>query len=446
MAKVVIMPRQGISVESCIITKWMKSVGDAVKPGDILFSYETDKAAFDEEAQDEGILLYRFHDEGDDVPCLEPVCIIGEAGEDISDLLGSASAGIPADEPAPAAQEPPDEAPATAKSAPVRGETVKASPRARRQAERLGVAIDDASPSGPDGRVIERDVLALHRQGAAATKAAAGAPAAQLAGTGIGGRVTAADRTAPAPEAQPAAAPAAPAAVAAYEDKPLPQIRKVIARTMHSSLSQMAQLTHHTSFDATAILAYRERLKASAEAMGLPNITLGDIVSFAVSRVLPHHPDLNAHLLDGGVIRRFSGVHLGLAVDTDRGLMVPTLFDADKMSLAAIAAHTKELAAACRSGSVSPDALTGGTFTVTNLGTLGVEMFTPVINPPQTGILGVCSIVYRPRKGRDGAIEFYPAMGLSLTYDHRALDGSPASRFLRELCDALEHFDVLLSR
>ncbi|NLG37212.1 MAG: 2-oxo acid dehydrogenase subunit E2 [Clostridiales bacterium] len=443
MAKVVIMPRQGISVESCIITKWMKAVGDAVKPGDILFSYETDKAAFDEEAQDEGVLLYRFHDEGDDVPCLEPVCIIGEADEDISDLRGSASAGESADEPAPAAQEPPDEAPAPTRSAPVRGEALKASPRARRQAERLGVAVEDAIPSGPDGRVIERDVLALHGQGAASTKAASGAPAAQLAGTGIGGRVTAADRTAPAPQAQSAAA--APASVAAYEDKPLAQIRKVIARTMHSSLSQMAQLTHHTSFDATSILAYRERLKASAEAMGLPNITLGDIVSFAVSRVLPHHPDLNAHLLDG-VIRRFSGVHLGMAVDTDRGLMVPTLFDADSMSLAAIAARSKELAAACRSGSVSPDALTGGTFTVTNLGTLGVEMFTPVINPPQTGILGVCSIVYRPRKGRDGAIEFYPAMGLSLTYDHRALDGSPASRFLRELCDALEHFDVLLSR
>jgi pyruvate dehydrogenase E2 component (dihydrolipoamide acetyltransferase) len=450
MAKIIIMPRQGISVESCVITKWHKGVGDAVAAGDPLFSYETDKAAFEEEAQEEGVLLHRFHEEGEDVPCLAPVCIVGTAGEDIAALIGQAAPGA-------AGQPSAGEASFDSVSAPARpaespspaAPDGKASPRARRQAQRLGVSVLDAAPTGPGGRVIERDVLALHSAGAAATRAAAGEPVGRTVGTGLGGRVTTADRSAP--PATPSSAPApevsapAPAPAGEYEDKPLSQIRRVIARTMSASLREMAQLTHHTSFDATSLLAFREKIKASAEAMGLPNITIGDMISFAVSRTLPRYPDLNAHLL-GDTIRRFGTINLGVAVDTDRGLLVPTLFGADRMSLSAIAVRSKELAAACRGGSISPDALSGGTFTVTNLGTLGIEMFTPVINPPQTGILGVCAITYRPRRGKDGTIEFYPAMGLSLTYDHRALDGSPASRFLRDLCASLEKFETLLGQ
>jgi pyruvate dehydrogenase E2 component (dihydrolipoamide acetyltransferase) len=195
-----------------------------------------------------------------------------------------------------------------------------------------------------------------------------------------------------------------------------------------------------TSFDATAILAFRERVKANMDKLGLPNITLNDIVLYAVSRTLGKHPDLNAHFL-GDSIRQFSSVNLGMAVDTPRGLLVPTIFGADALSLSGIAVQAKSVAEQAQSGRISPDLLSGGTFTISNLGVFGIESFTPVINPPQTAILGVCAITYRMNKS--GAV--YPAMGLSLTYDHRAVDGAPASRFLKDLCAALESFDILLA-
>ena len=146
------------------------------------------------------------------------------------------------------------------------------------------------------------------------------------------------------------------------------------------------------------------------------------------------------------LVRHFKHVNLGVAVDTPRGLMVPTIFAADTMSLLEISKAVKELAAECRDGAISPDKLSGGSFTVSNLGNLGVESFTPVINPPQTGILGVCGTIDRVRKAADGSIELYPAMGLSLTYDHRAVDGTPAAKFQKELCANLENFVTLLAK
>ena len=166
-----------------------------------------------------------------------------------------------------------------------------------------------------------------------------------------------------------------------------------------------------------------------------------------IARRMPlNHPDLNANMLDDNSIRHFKHVNLGVAVDTPRGLMVPTIFAADTMSLLEISKAVKELAAECRDGAISPDKLSGGSFTVSNLGNLGVESFTPVINPPQTGILGVCGTIDRVRKGKDGGIELYPAMGLSLTYDHRAVDGTPAAKFQKELCSNLENFVTLLAK
>lgn len=437
MATAVIMPRQGQSVESCIIGEWYKKAGDRVEEGELLFSYETDKSAFEEPAKLAGTLLAIFYGANEDVPCLETVAVIGEPGEDYTHLAprGSAPAqGIPA--PAPAVSEPAAE-PIAAAAAPASAGVAERgiSPRARQAAQRLRVDPAAAPASGPNGRVIERDVLALAKEG--------------RTGMGLGGRLTEADKAMAAVEAAPAAAvasavtpsPAAPA-VAEYEDVKLTNIRKVIAKSMQQSLSTTAQLTHTSSFDVTAILALRRQLKAAGEKMAVPNITLNDILLFAVSRVLPRHPDLNAHFLDDR-IRRFKGVHLGVAVDTPRGLMVPTLFHADQKSLSQISTEARALAAACQDGSINPDLLQGASFTVSNLGALGVEHFTPVINPPQAGILGVNCIIERVRTV-EGQLTAYPAMGLSLTYDHRALDGAPASRFLQELCTALENFNALL--
>ncbi|NLG58241.1 MAG: 2-oxo acid dehydrogenase subunit E2, partial [Clostridiales bacterium] len=167
------------------------------------------------------------------------------------------------------------------------------------------------------------------------------------------------------------------------------------------------------------------------------------MILFAVSRVLKRHPDLNAHHM-GDTMRLFRHVHLGIAVDTPRGLLVPTLFDADTKSLAQISREAKQVGKDAQGGSINPDILSAGSFTVSNLGALGIEMFTPIINPPQVGILGVNCAVDRVRVV-DGQITAYPAMGLSLTYDHRAVDGAPASRFLKDLVGALENIGILLA-
>ncbi len=423
MANAVIMPKAGITVESCIIGNWEKKVGDAVKVGDILFTYETDKASFECESTEEGTLLEIFFGDGEEVPCLVNVCAIGNPGDDCSALRPdgaaaeeAAPAPVAEAAPTPKAEAAPDPAPTPAPVATTASaDGAAVSPRAKKLAERAGVDASLATPTGPNGRVIERDVRNLMENPVVAPAAAACAEA-----------------------------PAAAAPETEYEDVKFSGIRRAIAKSMTTSLSTIAQLTHNTSFDASGILAYRKQLKASEG--DCAGITLGDIVLYAVSRTLKNYPDLNANMLDDSTIRRFNHVNLGVAVDTPRGLMVPTIFHADEKSLLEISKEVKELAAACREGNISPDKLSGASFTVSNLGNLGVESFTPVINPPQTGILGVCGTIDRVKKGKDGEIAIYPAMGLSLTYDHRAVDGTPAARFQKELCQNLENFTVLLAK
>ena len=457
MAVAVIMPRQGNTVESCIITKWNKKKGDTVAAGEILFSYETDKAAFDEEAKDSGTLLEVFFEEGDDVPCLLNVCVIGNPGESVDEFRPE---GAGAAEEAPAAEAAPAEAAAEAAPAEELAEPVvisgdmKISPRAKALAEKSGADLSFVKPTGPEGRVIERDVQALIDAGKLVSKAAAGSYAGGINGTGIGGKVTLADLEAkPAEAAAPAAAVAAPVVelgkpVDDSYTEPMTNMRKVIARTMMTSLSSMAQLTHTIGFDATEILALRKGFKENGEAMGMNKITLNDIIMYAVSRTLKNieHKALNAHLIDDGkTMKYFQGVHLGFACDTDRGLMVPTIFNADKMTLKEISDAVKKLAKECKEGKIKPDYLKGASFTVSNLGSMGIESFTPVINPPQTGILGVCAMK-DAFKMENGEIKVYPSMGLSLTYDHRALDGTPASRFLVDLKKNLENYNLLLAK
>lgn len=447
----IIMPRQGQSVESCIITKWHKKQGDPVAPGDLLFSYETDKAAFDEEAKetDKGILLAILREEGDDVPVLETVCIIGNAGEDVSSFIATpiATPNQPEapqqDQAAPKAPE--AVAPAAAMESRQGGAGI--SPRARALAEKTGADLSLAQASGPSGRVIARDVQALVDAGKVVTPAARGIVPQGAVGTGIGGRARLGDA-----DAQPQAASAPPsapqmagdsAAQPESRDEPLTNIRKRIAAAMHASLQSMAQLTHTVTYDATQVLALRALAKGG-KAYGMDGVTIGDIIAFAVTRTLtqPEHAALNAHFL-GDSIRYFRDVQLGIAVDTPRGLMVPTLRDANRKTLLEISKEIKALAAACQSGAIDPDLLSGGSFTVSNLGAFEIEHFTPVINPPQTGILGVNTLQQRVRE-RDGQMEVYPVMSLSLTYDHRALDGAPASRFLRDLKRNLENIQLLM--
>ena len=461
MATPVIMPRQGQSVESCIITKWNKQVGDSVAVGDILFSYETDKAAFDEEAKEAGTVLAIFFSEGDDVPCLTNVMVIGKEGESFAEFDPNGASAAPETPAAPAAEAASaaaenTEAEEIAQPAVIVGD-MHISPRARALAEKSGADLSKVVPTGPDGRVIARDVQKLIDNGLIVTAAARAGYQGGVEGTGLGGRVSLRDlekksEAAPAPAAAPAAAPAPAVELGAPVDdsytEPMSNIRKVIAKAMVTSLSSMAQLTHNISYDATEVQAARKLFKEKGEKFGMEKISINDIIMYVVARTLamPEHKALNANLIDDGkTMKYFKGVHLGMAVDTERGLMVPTIFNADKMTLKQLSATAKKLAKECKEGKISPDYLRGASFTVSNIGSLGIESFTPVVNPPQTGILGVCAITNGVRV-EGGEIKVYPKMNLSLSYDHRAMDGTPASKFLVDLKNNLEAFTLMLAQ
>ena len=443
MATIVVMPQLGNSVESCIIVEWMIAEGDTVSVDQTLASIETDKSTMEVPSTAEGTVLKLLWEEGDEVPVKDPLIIVGEPGEDISGLVpGGDAAPAEADAPAEQAAAAPE---AAAPAFATERATGAVSPRARALAASNGV---DASAitegSGPHGRVIERDVAAAIAAGPVLTSAARAAGVSAAEGTGIGGRVSVADagRTA---EAAPAAAVAAPAAAAdfpgASTSAPLKGVRKVVAKRMMESLTSTAQLTLNTTANAAGILAMRKKVKNADEALGLNKITLNDLVCFAVSRTLLKYPVFNAHLEDG-VLTEFEQVHLGFACDTPRGLLVPVIRSAQALGLKAFSDEAKRLAGGAIDGTIAPDFLSGGTFTVSNIGSFGIETFTPVINLPQTAILGVGAITPRPTVAADGTIAVEQRLNLSLTIDHQVIDGADGARFLRDLVAAIENIDV----
>lgn len=431
------MPRQGQSVESCIITTWHKNVGDKVFKGDLLFSYETDKASFEEEAPEDGVLLAVFFDEGDEVPVLVNACVLGNEGEDAEKFRPEG------DEPAKA-EEKTQEAETQQKIETGQVETsgtayspegtLKISPRAKARARQLGIPARQLSASGPEGRIIERDVMLFAEKMPKVTPLARKKAMEEELffpekGSGYGGRVTCRDLV----EARQGQVSGD------FKVVKLPNIRKIIARKMQESLQNTAQLTLHSSANAQGLLNARKQIKAGKTSLST-EVSLNDILTYILSRLLPDFPDVNAHFMSDHM-RVFSSAHIGFAVDTPRGLMVPTLRNADKMSLGELSAEIKRLAGLCQSGSIPPDLLEGASFSLTNLGALGIEMFTPVLNPPQACILGLNTIVNRPEVNQNGQIEAAPYLGLSLTFDHRALDGAPAARFLKAVKDDIEKFD-----
>lgn len=456
MASVVIMPKQGQSVESCILTELKKNKGDKVAVGDILFAYETDKASFEEESKVEGTVLAVFYNEGDEIPVLENVMVIGQEGENIDEFLkGVPAAEAPAAAPeikAAAVQAPEITVHESAPAVAVEGKRA-ISPRAKALAEKLNINLAYVTATGPEGRIIERDIEAAAAAGARQTPLAAKIAAetgatAPATGSGLAGMARACDLGSAAPAAKPAAAPAAKKDVLEsgddFEVRKLTNIRKVIAKSMQASLQNSAQLTHHLSADARRIQALRKKAKKLLEEGKVDvNITLNDFICMAVIRALKKFPNVNTHFL-GDSIKYFNKVHLGLAVDTERGLMVPCVKNADDLSITGLSRQLKAVADACKKGSISPDILSpeAATFTVSNLGNYGVEIFTPIINLPQSAILGVNTIVPRPKDLGGGVYAFVPHIGLSLTYDHRSIDGGEATRFLKQIATEIETLEV----
>lgn len=295
--------------------------------------------------------------------------------------------------------------------------------------------------------MIERDVLsaiaARPALTSAARAAAAGGAMVPHEGTALGGRVGVMDLEAARIVPLAPATPMAPGP-GGFTDTPLRGVRKLISERMLASLQATAQLTFNMTANAGRLQALRARFKGSDPAMGFAEVTIGDLVLYAVSRVLPRFPAANA-TLEKGVLRTFERVHLATAVDTPRGLMVPVIRSADQLSLREISAEAKRLASACQAGKISPDELAGGTFTVSNLGAFGIESFTPVLYAPQVAILGVDAITQRAVPGPGGSVSFEPRIGLSLTVDHQIIDGAPAARLLKAFADAIADLDLLLA-
>jgi pyruvate dehydrogenase E2 component (dihydrolipoamide acetyltransferase) len=404
MATPVVMPKQGQSVETCVITTWLKKKGDQVSTGDLLFSYETDKAAFDMESPANGILIDIFFNEGDEVPVLTNVAVLGSTGENTDSFRPSGKRERKPEEQSITIMAGKEKREGILQDEP--GGKIKISPRAKILAEEKGVDISSVSGTGPAGRIIVQDI--------------------ENAISGVGLKVSGANH--PAPD---------------FTDQPLSNVRKLISRAMHSSLQNSAQLTHHISADVRKLLEVRQKIKnEKANGSNIADITINDMVCWCVIRALKKFPVMNSHFLDNR-IRTFKNIHLGLAVDTPRGLMVPSVRNADTMDLKHLSQEMKSVAEACRRGNVNPELLQGNaaSFTVSNLGNYGVEMFTPVLNLPQAGILGVCTILYRPADTGNNVFGFVPFIGLSLTYDHRAVDGGPATLFLKEIKEQIERFE-----
>ncbi|MCA1759358.1 MAG: 2-oxo acid dehydrogenase subunit E2, partial [Bacteroidales bacterium] len=342
MAIPVLMPRQGQSVETCILGQWYKSVGEEVTVGDVLFSYETDKASFEEEAKEGGVLLATFFDEGDEVPVLVNVAVIGKKDESFEEFKPGA---------APVKEQSVEKASETAAKV-VEFEVeldlddtrIRISPLAKKMAEKLGVNIQSLKGSGPYGRIIARDVEAAEKEVIIST---------------------------PAPITKLLSAPPKATVIESggdFEVRNIPNIRKLIANAMHQSLQNSAQLTHHMSADARQLQRLRKKFKTEfTEGKIKQNITINDLVCFAVIRALEKFPQVNTHY-HGDKMKWYKKVHLGLAVDTERGLMVPALKNADDLSVSGLSVQLQQLATQARNGNINPDLLNpeAATFTVSN--------------------------------------------------------------------------------
>lgn len=455
MAKAIVMPKAGNSVEECLLSTWRVKVGDTINKGDIICDVETDKSAIEVEATEGGQVLALFGNEGDLIPVLQTILVVGEAGEDVSSFAPGGAEAAPAEpealaaEPVVAPVEPvvaaqPAAAAAAADNAPL-------SPRARKFVASHPFVMPAIVGSGAGGRIMEADVEAAYRtsphlSSAAASMAAEGLPV-PASGTGVNGMVRAEDMLrapeveAPAP-AETQSAPVAAVTEDVITEKPFPQIRKIIAKRLLDSLNTMAQYTLNAEADVTGLLDLRKRIKAHGEALGLANINIGDMVMFAVIRALQRHPELNGEFADN-VVRLHSAVNMGFACDTARGLMVPVLHGAQKMSLAEMCRQVKTLAKHAQEGHLNPDLMAGATFTVSNLGSFGITTFTPVVSAPQLAILGVGKTLLRPVRAANGDIVYRDYLQLSLTMNHMVIDGAPGAKFLQTLKDIIENFELV---
>ncbi len=493
MAQSVIMPKAGMAMETGTVIQWLKNEGDTVKVGEPLLEIETDKVSMEVEAEFAGVLLRILKGPGEVVPVTETIGYIGEPGEQVPEESASAaessSATVSSDAPASSGVAEGSDAAETAgaSGATQAGQAqpgavqrlesnngrVAATPAARRVAAEHGLDLSDARASGPAGEVREADVWSLLESsdaGATADSIKASSLARRIArdqgvnlrsvtGSGPHGRIVKEDVLAAASGQEPSAgtaepgygvetgaaasaaaapAPAAAAPVGAEEERrPISGMRKVIADNMLRSHQTIPPVTLNAVADVGRLLDLRVELNRGVDRRLEEKVSVNDLVMKAVARALMHHRALNA-TVQGNELVLHADANIGMAVALPNGLIVPTLRRVQDQTLGAVARQTKELASKARDGKLKPADLEGATFTVSNLGMFGIVSFNPIINPPQVAILGVCAISDTPSLD-DGRLVNRKQMGLSLTIDHRVVDGAQGAQFLQTLVELIEH-------
>lgn len=446
MATAVFMPKLSMTMEQGTVLQWFKQEGDDVREGDLLLEVMTDKINIEVEAYVSGKLLKIYYGPDSVVPVNAVIGYIGEEGEVVPDTPPAVDGSVDgaSDEAAEAAaDQPADDAAGAEQAAPASGEAgkVRATPAARKAAREHGIALEQVKGSGPNGRIHRADVEAYvqaNRTNTAATPLARkvaqaeGISLADVQGTGVNGKVLKADvLAAKQSAAQPTAAPAA-----AGEKVKLEGMRKVIAQRMVQSAFTAPHVTLVTEVDMSEAIRLRTALLPEIEKATGERLSYTEIIMKAVARALMLHPQVNTSL-EGDYLVRHAHANIGLAVAVPNGLMVPVIPEAESKGLAALTAACKQVAKLAREGKLTPDHMRGGTFTISNLGMYAIDAFTPIINQPESAILGVGRIQEKP-VGVAGRIELRPMMTLSLSFDHRVIDGAPAAAFLQDVKEALE--------
>jgi len=448
MATEVLMPKLGLTMTEGTIDEWKKNVGDTVKKGEILFSVETDKLTNDVEAEADGVLLKILVPAGETVACKTLIGWLGAEGEAVPDGAGAAPAAAAEAPAAPAAAVSGAAVPAAAGTAHAAGAYVPATPYAKKLAKEKGFDLTAIPATGYKGVVVARDVLGFTPAAAGpAAPAVKASPLAEKVAADLGidlrdvkaahGRVLAEDLLRYIAETREKA-PAGEAAAEREEVKPMSGMRKAIAKNMQNSHMTSPTVTFNLGIDMTEMKRYREQLKAKEI-----KVSYTDLLVKFVSKALTEFPLLNCSVEDNKIIYKHY-VNMGVAVALDNGLVVPNITDADKKSLTEISAEVKELAKQAREGKLPPEKLRGGTFTITNLGMYGIESFSPIINQPEVAILGVNTMEDKVVV-RNGEMCIRPIMNLSLTADHRVVDGSVAAQFLQRVKSLMENPALILA-
>ena len=433
----IVLPKLGQSVEDAEIVQWLKQEGDPVEVGEPIFTIQTDKAEIECESTASGVLLKILAPAGSERPVLSVVALVGEAGESLPDLAQyGADAPAPAPASAPAEQLPTTSTLSTAPATPSSGSSA-VSPRARCAAEAQGIDPSTLQGSGAGGRVIEADVLALGVAAAArmtpvARRMAenAGLDTSGLEGTGTGGKITKADVARAASGAPiPAAAETPSSLPAGVQRVPLTPMRRIIAERMAASKYSAPHYYITVEVDMIACKKFRAGLKTF-------KASFNDLVLYATARALREFPNVNAQWA-GDAVNQMPDVNLGMAVALPTGLIVPVIRQAQNLSLEGLCAKSKELATKAQTGKLLPDDYQGNTFTVSNLGAFGVDHFTAIINQPDSAIIAVGQIKDRV-VAENGGIHIRPIMKLTISSDHRVVDGALAAQFMGRLKQILE--------